>query len=54
MYFQTGDEVCKFKTAAGVVCIRIYNNLLFAGCYDGNIYVFNIQVSVFFHNIQLY
>ncbi|KDR13268.1 hypothetical protein L798_12973 [Zootermopsis nevadensis] len=41
--FTTGDEVCRFKTASGVVCMRIYNNLLFAGCYDGNIYVFSIH-----------
>jgi hypothetical protein len=41
--FTSGEEVCRFQAAAGVVCLRVYNNLLFAGCYDGNIYVFSIH-----------
>jgi len=47
MSFQSGEEVCRFQAAAGVVCLRVYNNLLFAGCYDGNIYVFSIHVRIF-------
>ncbi|PSN32875.1 hypothetical protein C0J52_24120 [Blattella germanica] len=42
--FTSGDLVCRFQAGAGVVCIRKYNNLLFAGCYDGNIYVFSIPI----------
>ncbi|XP_069673102.1 serine-rich adhesin for platelets isoform X2 [Periplaneta americana] len=41
--FTSGEQLCRFHANAGVVCMRIYNNLLFAGCYDGNIYVFSIN-----------
>ncbi|KAJ9582449.1 hypothetical protein L9F63_003207, partial [Diploptera punctata] len=42
--FSSGDEVSRFQAgSSGIVCMRIYNNLLFAACYDGNIYVFSIQ-----------
>nr|CAD7194480.1 unnamed protein product [Timema douglasi] len=41
--FTTGHEVCRLKAGFGVVCMRLYNNMLFAGCYDGGIYVFSVQ-----------
>nr|CAD7397599.1 unnamed protein product [Timema poppensis] len=40
---KTGHEVCRLKAGFGVVCMRLYNNMLFAGCYDGGIYVFSVQ-----------
>nr|CAD7570294.1 unnamed protein product [Timema californicum] len=40
---STGHEVCRLKAGFGVVCMRLYNNMLFAGCYDGGIYVFSVQ-----------
>uniref|UniRef100_A0A1Y1MCW8 Uncharacterized protein n=1 Tax=Photinus pyralis TaxID=7054 RepID=A0A1Y1MCW8_PHOPY len=31
----------------GVVCMQILGNLLFAGCYNGNIYVYNIKTNAY-------
>ncbi|XP_063232070.1 microtubule-associated protein futsch [Bacillus rossius redtenbacheri] len=41
--FTSGKEVCQLKAGCSVVCMTSYNNMLFAGCYDGNIYVFSLQ-----------
>lgn len=30
----------------GVVCMQIVKNLLFAGCYNGNVYVYNTKTNV--------
>jgi len=43
---QTGEQVIQYDAGVGIVCMRLYKQLLFAGCYDGNIYVFDINVSV--------
>lgn len=34
----------QYNAGVGIVCMKIYNNLLFAGCYDGNIYIFDLKV----------
>lgn len=36
----------QYDAGVGIVCMRLYKQLLFAGCYDGNIYVFNTKVSM--------
>lgn len=41
-----GEQVTQYDAGVGIVCMRLYKQLLFAGCYDGNIYVFDINVSV--------
>ncbi|KAK7866122.1 hypothetical protein R5R35_011638 [Gryllus longicercus] len=45
--FTTGEEVGKYNAGFGVVCMRVYNHLLFAGCYDGNIYIYSTQDQSF-------
>lgn len=34
-----------YKASKGVVCMQIVGNLMFAACYDGNIYVFNVKTN---------
>ncbi|XP_071568615.1 uncharacterized protein [Temnothorax nylanderi] len=41
--FTTGEQAIQYDAGVGIVCMRLYKHLLFAGCYDGNIYVFNIN-----------
>ncbi|KAK2585778.1 hypothetical protein KPH14_010385 [Odynerus spinipes] len=41
--FTNGEQKAQYDAGVGIVCMRLYNKLLFAGCYDGNIYVFDIQ-----------
>ncbi|XP_053986381.1 uncharacterized protein LOC128880378 isoform X1 [Hylaeus volcanicus] len=41
--FTNGDQIIQYNAGVGIVCMRLYKQLLFAGCYDGNIYVFNIK-----------
>lgn len=45
--FQDGQLVFKHEAAKskGVVCMQIVGKLLFAGCYNGNIYVYNIKTN---------
>jgi len=43
---QTGEQAIQYDAGVGIVCMRLYKQLLFAGCYDGNIYVFNVNVSI--------
>lgn len=31
----------------GVACMKIVGNLLFAGCYNGKIYVYNLKSKVY-------
>lgn len=46
--FQDGQLVFKHEAtkSKGVVCMRIVGSLLFAGCYNGNIYVYNTKTNV--------
>ncbi|XP_034936343.1 uncharacterized protein [Chelonus insularis] len=39
--FISGEQVAQYTAGVGIVCMRLYKQLLFAGCYDGNIYVFD-------------
>ncbi|XP_011868822.1 PREDICTED: uncharacterized protein LOC105562524 isoform X2 [Vollenhovia emeryi] len=41
--FTTGEQVIQYDAGVGIVCMRLHKQLLFAGCYDGNIYVFDIN-----------
>ncbi|XP_015590988.1 uncharacterized protein LOC107265744 isoform X2 [Cephus cinctus] len=41
--FITAEQVAQYNAGVGIVCMRLYKKLLFAGCYDGNIYVFNTK-----------
>ncbi|XP_047352842.1 MATH and LRR domain-containing protein PFE0570w-like isoform X1 [Vespa velutina] len=41
--FTNGEQRVQYDAGVGIVCMRLYHKLLFAGCYDGNIYVFDIQ-----------
>ncbi|XP_044598268.1 serine-rich adhesin for platelets-like isoform X2 [Cotesia glomerata] len=41
--FISGEQVMQFTAGVGIVCMRLYKQLLFAGCYDGNIYVFDTK-----------
>ncbi|XP_014599346.1 PREDICTED: putative histone-lysine N-methyltransferase 1 [Polistes canadensis] len=41
--FTNGEQRARYDAGVGIVCMRLYHKLLFAGCYDGNIYVFDIQ-----------
>lgn len=36
----------QYNAGVGIVCMRLYKKLLFAGCYDGNIYVFDTKVNI--------
>lgn len=35
-----------YNAGKGVVCMLIYKGLLFAGCYDGMIYIFDTKTNV--------
>ncbi|XP_076164651.1 uncharacterized protein LOC143145297 [Ptiloglossa arizonensis] len=41
--FTNGDQMMQYDAGVGIVCMRLYKQLLFAGCYDGNIYVFDTK-----------
>lgn len=42
--FQNGALKKKRKMlGAGAICVKIYKQFLIAACYDGNIYIFNIE-----------
>lgn len=41
--FINGSQVKLYNAGPGIVCMRMYKWLLFAGCYDGNIYVFDTK-----------
>lgn len=42
--FTNGEKMMQYDAGVGIVCMRLYKSLLFAGCYDGNIYVFDTKV----------
>ena len=43
-YFQTGALKSKRSmSGAGAICVKLHNDHLIAACYDGNIYIFNIN-----------
>ncbi|XP_063994057.1 uncharacterized protein LOC135171449 isoform X2 [Diachasmimorpha longicaudata] len=41
--FISGEQVTQYTAGVGIVCMRLHQQLLFAGCYDGNIYVFDTK-----------
>ncbi|XP_076235540.1 uncharacterized protein LOC143179958 [Calliopsis andreniformis] len=41
--FTNGEQMMQYDAGVGIVCMRLYKQLLFAGCYDGNIYVFDTK-----------
>ncbi|XP_026675015.1 uncharacterized protein LOC108631886 isoform X2 [Ceratina calcarata] len=41
--FTNGEQTMQYDAGVGIVCMRLYKSLLFAGCYDGNIYVFDTK-----------
>ncbi|XP_066599763.1 titin homolog [Prorops nasuta] len=41
--FTTGEQIKQYSAGVGIVCMRLHKKLLFAGCYDGNIYVFDTR-----------
>ncbi|XP_020287021.1 uncharacterized protein LOC109856311 [Pseudomyrmex gracilis] len=41
--FTTGEQTIQYKAGVGIVCMRLHKQLLFAGCYDGNIYIFDTR-----------
>ncbi|CAK9822653.1 Zinc finger protein 106 [Anthophora retusa] len=41
--FTNGEQTMQYDAGVGIVCMRLYRQLLFAGCYDGNIYVFDTK-----------
>ncbi|KAK9294470.1 hypothetical protein QLX08_010926 [Tetragonisca angustula] len=41
--FTNGEQTMQYNAGVGIVCMRLYKQLLFAGCYDGNIYVFDTK-----------
>ncbi|XP_076637992.1 uncharacterized protein LOC143350077 isoform X2 [Colletes latitarsis] len=41
--FTNGDQMMQYDAGVGIVCMQLYKQLLFAGCYDGNIYVFDTK-----------
>lgn len=41
--FTNGEQTMQYNAGVGIVCMRLYKKLLFAGCYDGNIYVFDTK-----------
>ncbi|XP_017757418.1 PREDICTED: uncharacterized protein LOC108548808 [Eufriesea mexicana] len=41
--FTNGEQTMQYDAGVGIVCMRLYKQLLFAGCYDGNIYVFDTK-----------
>lgn len=47
--FQDGQLIHKHEQSntSGVVCMTIINNLLFVGCYNGNIYAYNTKTMEF-------
>ena len=53
-HFQTGEQKVQYNAGVGVVCMYLYERLLFAGCYDGNIYIFDIKVSSKFFKYYLH
>lgn len=32
-------------SGAGAICVRIYKNYLIVACYDGNIYIFDLNAD---------
>ncbi|KAG5333185.1 ZN106 protein, partial [Acromyrmex charruanus] len=44
--------ITQYEAGVGIVCMRLYKQLLFAGCYDGNIYVFDINNHKLIHSIR--
>lgn len=45
MFMQNGHQVGNYNSGKGVVCMLMYRSLLFAGCYDGLIYVYNTKTQ---------
>ncbi|XP_076283316.1 uncharacterized protein LOC143210391 isoform X2 [Lasioglossum baleicum] len=41
--FTNGEQITQYDAGVGIVCMRLYKQLLFAGCYDGNIYIFDTK-----------
>lgn len=39
--FTNGEAVAELVAGKGVVCLTNYNKFIYAGCYDGNVYVFD-------------
>ncbi|XP_011696042.1 PREDICTED: uncharacterized protein LOC105454836 isoform X2 [Wasmannia auropunctata] len=50
--FTTGEQAIQYDAGVGIVCMRLHKQLLFAGCYDGNIYVFDINTHKLVCNIR--
>lgn len=44
-FLQTGEQKVQYNAGVGIVCMYLYERLLFAGCYDGNIYIFDVKVK---------
>ncbi|KAK1118357.1 hypothetical protein K0M31_015059 [Melipona bicolor] len=49
--FTNGEQTMQYNAGVGIVCMRLYKQLLFAGCYDGNIYVFDTKDHQFLCSI---
>lgn len=49
---QTGLEVRRMASGTGSVCIKMYKNLLFTGCYDGFIYIHDKNTGELIGRIQ--
>ena len=45
-FLQSGEQTVQYNASVGIVCMCLHKKLLFAGCYDGNIYVFNTTVNI--------
>ncbi|KAK5648999.1 hypothetical protein RI129_003891 [Pyrocoelia pectoralis] len=47
--FEDGQLALQHEAtkSKGVVCMQIVSNLLFAGCYNGNIYVYNTKTNAY-------
>ncbi|GLV43404.1 uncharacterized protein CBL_03946 [Carabus blaptoides fortunei] len=43
--FNDGSQIGAYTAGKGVVCMLMYKALLFAGCYDGMIYVYNTRTQ---------
>ncbi|XP_034249755.1 uncharacterized protein LOC117650438 [Thrips palmi] len=41
--FQSGELKFKLHAGQGITAMKVYNDHLFCGCYDGKIYVFNLK-----------
>lgn len=49
---QNGNEVGRKEAGFGSVCIKLFKNLMFSGCYDGFIYVHDKNTGEYIDKIQ--